>query len=27
LCCSYPMARVFSAPSVIFRGTGWGGDK
>jgi putative FmdB family regulatory protein len=27
LCCSYPMARVFSAPAVIFRGTGWGGDK
>jgi putative FmdB family regulatory protein len=26
LCCSYPMARVFSAPSIIFKGTGWGKD-
>jgi putative FmdB family regulatory protein len=27
LCCSYPMMRVFSAPSIIFKGTGWGKDK
>jgi putative FmdB family regulatory protein len=27
LCCSYPMIRVFSAPAIIFKGTGWGKDK
>lgn len=27
LCCSYPMNRVFSAPNIVFKGTGWGGDK
>ena len=26
LCCSYPMNRVFSAPSIVFKGTGWGKD-
>ena len=26
-CCSYSMDRVFSAPSIIFKGTGWGKDK
>jgi len=25
-CCSYRMMRVFSAPSIIFKGTGWGKD-
>ena len=27
LCCSQGMDRVPNAPAVIFKGTGWGGDK
>ena len=27
LCCSDEMNRVFTAPAVILKGTGWGKDK
>lgn len=27
MCCGMPMQRDFTAPGVIFKGTGWGKDK
>lgn len=27
MCCGIPMQRDYTAPGVIFKGTGWGGDK
>lgn len=27
MCCHIPMQRDYTAPGVIFKGTGWGKDK